>query len=149
MHPAKVSSLRRYSISDLLVPAPTRWSRRTLWPSILCGTVHEMLSLVTMHFLKFTLSLLPLAALASTNPTVTLDSGPIIGTTTSLPAASASVNKYLGIPFAAKPTGSKRFALPQIVAKWNKPIKPQKWSPACVQQFNCVCTSFPFQSELF
>lgn len=95
-----------------------------------------------MQVFKVILPLLPLAFLASANPSVTLDSGPIIGTTTSLPSATATVNKFLGIPFAANPTGPRRFALPQTVPKWTKPIKAQKWSPSCIQQFNCELQTF-------
>jgi hypothetical protein len=42
-------------------------------------------------------------------PDVTLASGRLIGNTTSLPVATVTVNKYLGIPFAASP---QRFSPP-------------------------------------
>lgn len=43
-------------------------------------------------------------------PTATIDAGVVVGTTTSLPAATASVNKFLGVPFAQSPP--ERFAPP-------------------------------------
>jgi Carboxylesterase family len=66
-------------------------------------------------------------------PTVSVDSGPLVGTTTSLPYATASVAQFLGVPFADKP---KRFLPPERPKPWTKPRKAQKWKSACIQQFN-------------
>jgi carboxylesterase type B len=66
-------------------------------------------------------------------PTVRVDSGPIVGTTTSLPAATASVVKFLGIPFADK---AVRFQPPEKPRHWTRPLRTQKWRPSCIQQFN-------------
>ncbi|KAK1055449.1 hypothetical protein LTR74_015679 [Friedmanniomyces endolithicus] len=66
-------------------------------------------------------------------PTVTIDAGVLIGTTTSLPAATASINKFLGVPFAKSPP--TRFAPPVSPGSFSKPINATAWSPACIQQF--------------
>lgn len=68
-------------------------------------------------------------------PTATIDAGVVHGTTTSLPAATATVNKYLGIPFAASPP--VRFSPPQKPHSWSTPINATAYKPACIQQFMC------------
>lgn len=68
-------------------------------------------------------------------PSATIDSGVVVGVATSLPSSSATVHKYLGIPFAAPP---KRFAPPVRHKKWSEPFMAQKYGPACIQQFNCT-----------
>ncbi|OCL07125.1 alpha/beta-hydrolase [Glonium stellatum] len=70
----------------------------------------------------------------SSSPRATIDAGVIIGTTTSLPSANASVNKFLGVPFAASPP--EHFSLPRKPRPWSKPLDAQAWKPACIQQFN-------------
>lgn len=67
------------------------------------------------------------------NPTVTIDSGAIIGTATTFPGGKAPVLKYLGVPFAAKPV---RFEPPVKPSKWSTPFDATKYGPACIQQFN-------------
>ena len=78
-----------------------------------------------------------LAAAASAypggGPTATISQGVVIGTTTSLPAATATVNKFLGIPFAKTPP--ERFGPPESPPASGEPIMAQQWSPACMQQF--------------
>lgn len=71
-------------------------------------------------------------------PTATIDAGIVYGTTTSLPAATATVNKYLGIPFAASPP--VRFSPPEKPQSWNAPINATAYKPACIQQFQCKYT---------
>ncbi|EEH10554.1 carboxylesterase [Histoplasma capsulatum G186AR] len=66
-------------------------------------------------------------------PTVTIDSGAIAGTVACLPSSSRSVNKFLGIPFAAPPV---RFKAPQPVTPWRRTYDASKYKPACLQQFN-------------
>jgi carboxylesterase type B len=61
--------------------------------------------------------------------------GEVIGTTTVLPSATVTVNKFLGIPFAVSPPD--RFAPPLPAKKFSKPMIAQAWSPSCIQQFNC------------
>ncbi|KAJ9645719.1 hypothetical protein H2199_002759 [Coniosporium tulheliwenetii] len=86
--------------------------------------------------LLFTLPLL-LHQVCSTNlsptvPSVTIDAGVVIGTTTHLPSASAAVNKYLGIPFAAPPV---RFTVPVKPEPWDAPLNATAWKSTCIQQF--------------
>lgn len=69
------------------------------------------------------------------NPTARIENGLVIGTTTSLPAASATVNKFLGIPFAQSPP--ERFSPPRA-APYVPTINATAWKPACIQQFTCM-----------
>ncbi|KAF2670828.1 alpha/beta-hydrolase [Microthyrium microscopicum] len=70
-------------------------------------------------------------------PTATVASGQIIGTTTQITGATGSVtiNKYLGIPYAAPPTGTNRFSTPQPPTKWTTPLSTTKYASSCVQVF--------------
>ncbi|KAF5661350.1 triacylglycerol lipase V [Fusarium denticulatum] len=74
--------------------------------------------------------LLPIYVGAET-PTATLDSGPIFGLTTTLPAASP-VNKFLGIPYAAKPRRFSRATKPE---PWTRPLNATVFGPSCRQLF--------------
>ncbi|OCK78526.1 alpha/beta-hydrolase [Lepidopterella palustris CBS 459.81] len=74
------------------------------------------------------------ASVLAALPTVTISGGTLVGTTTTLPGATASVNKFLGVPFGAVPTGTLRFATPQPAPTFGT-IQANKWSPACMQQF--------------
>jgi len=69
------------------------------------------------------------------SPVVVLPSGPVVGTTTALPSATAIVNKFLGIPFAQSPP--ERFSPPQDASRWWQPLNATTFKPACIQQFNC------------
>lgn len=71
------------------------------------------------------------------SPVVLLPSGPVIGTTTSLPSATVTVNKFLGVPFAQSPP--ERFSPPQDPAAWGwrAPLNATEFKPACIQQFVC------------
>lgn len=80
-------------------------------------------------------------------PTATIDAGVVIGTTTSLPAATASVNKFLGIPFAKSPP--TRFAPPESPGTFTQPIIAKEWSPACIQQFTYPKAAQEFTEALF
>ncbi|EGP85142.1 uncharacterized protein MYCGRDRAFT_75146 [Zymoseptoria tritici IPO323] len=84
----------------------------------------------------------PLLALAApakragSDPTVTLSSGVIVGTATSVlnqPSATGLVNAYLGIPYAQSPP--LRFAPPTAAQAWSEPLIAQKFPPSCLQQF--------------
>ena len=77
-----------------------------------------------------------------TKPTVTLTSGVVVGTTTSLPAATATVNKFLGIPFAASPP--ERFSPPADSATWATPLDASAYRPTCLQSFNGKLGTEPF-----
>lgn len=69
------------------------------------------------------------------SPVVVLPSGPVIGTTTSVASATATVNKFLGIPFAQSPP--ERFSPPQDASRWQQPLNATAFKPACIQQFTC------------
>ncbi|KIX01546.1 uncharacterized protein Z518_09272 [Rhinocladiella mackenziei CBS 650.93] len=73
------------------------------------------------------------APTSSAAPAVTIDSGVVVGVATSPAGSSATVNKYLGIPFAASPT---RFAPAVKPTPWKSPLHATKYGPACIQQFN-------------
>ncbi|PLB52302.1 putative carboxylesterase hlo [Aspergillus steynii IBT 23096] len=66
-------------------------------------------------------------------PTAVLDSGAIVGTTTSLPSSTAVVKQYLGIPFGAPPV---RFSPPRPVPRWSGFRNATTWGPACIQEMN-------------
>jgi hypothetical protein len=64
---------------------------------------------------------------SAVSPTVTIPSGVIVGT------SAASVNAYLGIPFAQSPP--ERFSPPVPAPAWTSPLQAQQIKPACIQQF--------------
>ncbi|EXK36914.1 hypothetical protein FOXG_09027 [Fusarium oxysporum f. sp. lycopersici 4287] len=74
--------------------------------------------------------LLPIYVGAET-PTATLDSGPVFGLTTTLPAASPA-NKFLGIPYAAR---TQRFTRAKKPEPWTKPLNATRFGPSCRQLF--------------
>ncbi|KAK5163374.1 uncharacterized protein LTR77_010747 [Saxophila tyrrhenica] len=80
-------------------------------------------------------------------PTATIDAGVVIGTTTSLPAASATVNNFLGVPFAKSPP--TRFAPPEDPGSFDQPINATQWSPACIQQINYPRSAFEFTNAVY
>jgi carboxylesterase 2 len=81
------------------------------------------------------------AATALANPTVTIASGIVIGTARVVASgasqSTATVHNYLGIPFAAAPTGTGRFAPPATPTAWSSPLEATTFSSACIQQFIC------------
>ncbi|KAI5366294.1 Putative carboxylesterase, type B, carboxylesterase type B, alpha/Beta hydrolase [Septoria linicola] len=82
-------------------------------------------------------------------PSVTVRDGVLGGTTTALPSATASVNKFLGIPYAQSPP--ERFSAPLPPARWNMPRNATTFGPACLQQQSSLLADFaytePKQSE--
>lgn len=58
---------------------------------------------------------------------VITDSGPVIGVT----QGAAAV--YLGIPYAAPPTGALRWRPPKAVASWVNPLHAENFGPQCPQ----------------
>ena len=76
-------------------------------------------------------------------PTVAVDAGLLVGTTTSLPGATASALKFLGVPFAARPA---RFAPPERPVPWSKALRAVRWRESCVQQFVGMSCARPFIS---
>jgi hypothetical protein len=75
------------------------------------------------------------AALANSRPTAVVAQGVVVGTTTSLPAATATINKFLGIPFAQSPP--ERFGLPKPPSRFRGELDASQFKDACTQQFNC------------
>ncbi|KAJ4256710.1 hypothetical protein NW762_008806 [Fusarium torreyae] len=70
---------------------------------------------------------------SSGKPTVTIDSGVVVGTTTSIPYSKTVVNRYLGIPFGEKPV---RFSPPKPAKPWDSPYDASEYKPACIMKFN-------------
>ncbi|KUJ11309.1 alpha/beta-hydrolase [Mollisia scopiformis] len=86
------------------------------------------------------------------NPTVTISSGVVIGTAKAIISAAQStttVYNYLGIPFAAPPTGTGRFAPPAAPTAWNSPLEATALPPACLQQFIYPESTAEFLEEVF
>ena len=89
--------------------------------------------------ITFLISLLVASvALAQNNtasPTATVSAGVLFGTTTLLPAATDTVNKFLGVPFASSPP--VRFSPPSPVQPFADPYDATETKAACIQQFSC------------
>ncbi|RAR00095.1 alpha beta-hydrolase [Stemphylium lycopersici] len=79
-------------------------------------------------------------------PTATVESGQLIGKSTSLPNALGLVNQFLGVPFAAPPV---RFSPPQPAAAFHEPNNATVFKPACVQQFQYPLASSQLTQLLF
>ncbi|KAF2759424.1 cholinesterase [Pseudovirgaria hyperparasitica] len=92
-------------------------------------------------------SLLAIAyTVSSTCPSATLDSGPIVGTTTSLPESPITVNQFLGVPFAQPP---QRFERAKKPATWYSPLNATVRKPSCIQQINYPEALYEFTKTLF
>ncbi|KAH9828096.1 Type-B carboxylesterase lipase, partial [Teratosphaeria destructans] len=81
-------------------------------------------------------------------PTVTLPNyGTIQGTSSTLRAAIAPINKFLGIPFASPPT---RFSPAVPPTPWHPSIlNTTAWKPSCIQQFVYPEEAQQFAESLF
>src|SRR5215471_9400025 len=66
-------------------------------------------------------------ASGSANPVVRVDSGVIRG------ASAAGVNAFLGLPYAAPPTGNLRWRPPQPAAAWTGVRPATQFGPSCPQ----------------
>lgn len=64
---------------------------------------------------------------------MTLPYATVAGTTTSLPSATAPVNKFLGVPFAKTPP--ERFEPPSAPDQAASVVDAAAFKPACIQQF--------------
>jgi hypothetical protein len=92
--------------------------------------IPSLLSLVA------TSSASPVLDARAANPTVTLDSGVVVGTATRVlnqPSVTGLASAYLGIPFASSPP--LRFAPPTSPSPWKEPLVAQTLPPACLQAF--------------
>lgn len=65
-------------------------------------------------------------------PSAVIDAGLIIGTTTVLPSSTATVNKFLGIPYAVTPP--KRFQPPERLARYHGTVNATQLPHLCFQQ---------------
>lgn len=68
---------------------------------------------------------------AAARPTATVDSGSVIGTTTSIPSVGTA-NKYLGIPFARIPA---RFSPSVTITNFSGSFDASNYGFTCYQQF--------------
>ncbi|KAF5522930.1 Acylcarnitine hydrolase [Colletotrichum aenigma] len=67
------------------------------------------------------------------SPSIVIDAGTIIGTTTSLPSTTAVVHKFLGIPFAQAPVEENRFLPPKALLKHDEnPLNAIAWGNKCI-----------------
>ncbi|KAE8423424.1 Carboxylesterase [Aspergillus pseudocaelatus] len=78
------------------------------------------------------------AAAATTTPTVTVSSGPVVGTISppNVPSGDPYANVWLGIPYAKPPVDELRWRPPQEPESWKEPLLAQKLPNACHQQFS-------------
>jgi para-nitrobenzyl esterase len=74
---------------------------------------------------------------------VTIDSGPIAGTT----GASPDIRAFKGIPYAAPPVGANRWRAPQPVASWSGARAATQYAPRCTQGGGAVSANAPPTSE--
>lgn len=68
-------------------------------------------------------------------PTVTIDSGSVIGRTTQLADSGAQVKQFLGIPYAQPPVEDLRFLPPEPVHPWEEAYNATSQPFACMQYF--------------
>lgn len=87
-------------------------------------------TILALAFYAITVSSTPCSTEA--RPTASIDSGVVVGTTTSLPSSPTTVNQFLGIPFGEPPI---RFNPPHPAASWESPYDASEYKPACVQEF--------------
>ena len=100
-----------------------------------------MFTVLYVLFLTTTLLACLAQAVFVQGPSAIVDSGLVFGTTTILPSATATVNKFLGIPFAQSPP--QRFAPPELPGKLRSPIDAKAWKPSCIQTFTCKSVQLP------
>lgn len=91
--------------------------------------------LLVIHFLIAFLaaSTIVISASIPQRPTATIDSGIVIGTSTSIPSSPFTVQQFLGIPYAAAPV---RFKPPRNPISWSSPYNASTYKPSCFQQFD-------------
>jgi para-nitrobenzyl esterase len=73
---------------------------------------------------------------------VTTDHGPVTGA-----SLSGGVCAFLGIPYAAPPTGDRRFRAPVPATPWSAPRDATKVGPACPQGKNPITMATPVTDE--
>ena len=83
--------------------------------------------------------------------TVTIASGVVVGKSTKVTSGTSSTGtavNYLGIPFAAPPTGTLRFLPPATPTAWKQPLQATTFPPACRQEFSNNATKYIFDNPL-
>jgi len=98
--------------------------------------IYSLLSLAVTSYAS------PVLDARAANPTVTLDSGVVVGTATRVlnqPSVTGLASAYLGVPFASSPP--VRFAPPTAASPWEQPLVAQKLPPACLQAFGTGATA--------
>lgn len=79
------------------------------------------------------------AASSTIGPTAVVAAGTIVGVRTSLPSSTVAVNKFVGIPYAEPPVGSKRFMPPAPLATFGtEPFNATQSVHSCYQQGGSV-----------
>jgi carboxylesterase type B len=74
----------------------------------------------------------PFEVRQATNPSATVDTGPLTGTTTTFASSTATVNKFLGIPFGSIP---ERFEPAEPAPTWTSTFDATSYKTYCVQEF--------------
>lgn len=69
---------------------------------------------------------------SAARPTVSIDSGIVVGIPTSVPSSDTIVNKFVGIPFGEPPV---RFSPPVPVKAWDSIHDASQYKPSCLQMF--------------
>jgi hypothetical protein len=75
------------------------------------------------------------ARAADAPPALRVADGPLLGewVVSEGEGATASAARFLGVPFAAPPTGELRWAPPAPPARWDAPLNATRWAPGCAQ----------------
>ncbi|KAK6213335.1 carboxylesterase [Colletotrichum tabaci] len=84
---------------------------------------------------------------SNAEPTVTIASGAVIGTTTQPAGSTNYANAYLGVPFAKSPP--ERFSPPEAAPSWSSPLSATAFRPACIQQFTNTGNAQVLQKQYF
>lgn len=74
-----------------------------------------------------------------TQPIVTIDSGTLQGAKF---GGAPDEAMFLGIPYAAPPTGERRWKPPQAVKKWDSVRKADAYGAACPQEDPAVSSAY-------
>ena len=80
-------------------------------------------------------------ASAGANPIVRIDDGLIRG------ASATGVNSFLGLPYAAPPTGNLRWRPPQPAAGWSGVRDATQFGPSCPQLPSPFAPPAPFSED--
>ena len=110
----------------------THWRRARL--AAVCCAALAALALAAAGATAATAGTRAVASGSGGAPIVTTDDGAVRG------VAAGSINEFLGIPYAAPPTGHLRWRPPQPPAEWQGVRDATQFGPSCPQ------TASPFAS---